>query len=303
MIAALGYAPRPTPLGRAAAGAATIHLWSFAVVALVIANPVVLTGCALGVAIAGIAAGASRALALAARWGAALGVVIVVVNALASQRGDSILVRGPELPVLGRLDISAEAIAEGGVLALRIVVVLAAFAVHTACVDPDRLLRLARPLARRSVLTASLIMRLVPLAASDHVRLREAALYRGPAAASVGRAAMLRRLVAGGLDRAVDMAATLELRGYASGAPGRPAPTPRAPGDAALAVSGLVALGAAVGARLSGLADFESYPTVAVDVGMATVALAAALPALAAAPVALDRLRSRRVPGHELAHA
>ena len=106
-------------------------------------------------------------------------------------------------------------------LALRIAVVLAAFAVHSACVDPDRVLRLLRPLARHSALTATLIARLVPLAAADHARLSEAAALRGPAAAPVGRAAIVRRLVAGSLDRAVDVAAALELRGYARGAPGR----------------------------------------------------------------------------------
>ena len=95
-----------------------------------------LAGCAAAVAIVGLGAGARRALALAARWGAALGVVIVAVNAIASQRGDTILVRGPDVPVLGTLDVTAEALAEGGVLALRIAIVFAAFAVLTACVDP-----------------------------------------------------------------------------------------------------------------------------------------------------------------------
>src|SRR5690606_38430839 len=129
----------------------------------------------------------------------------------------TILVRGWELPIVGRIDVSAEALAEGGVLGLRIAVVLAAFAVFSACVDPDRLLRLVRPLARHSALTATLITRLVPLAAADYARLREAAALRGPAAAPVGRAALTRRLVAGSLDHAVDVAATLELRGYARG--------------------------------------------------------------------------------------
>ena len=100
-------------------------------------------------------------------------------------------------------------------------VVLAAFAVHSACVDPDRMLRLLRPLARHSALTATLITRLVPLAAADHARLRDAQALRGPAAAPATRAALARRLVAGSLDRAVDIAATLELRGYARGVPRR----------------------------------------------------------------------------------
>ena len=48
----------------------------------------------------------------------------MIVNAIVSQRGDTILLRGGELPVLGRIDVSAEALVEGAVLALRITVVL-----------------------------------------------------------------------------------------------------------------------------------------------------------------------------------
>lgn len=296
MSSALAYAPRPTPLGRAGAGAAALHLWSFAAIAFVVSNPIVLAGCAAAVVIAGIAAGAKRALAVAARWGLALGAAIVAVNVIASQRGDTILVRGPDVPVLGTIDVSAEALAEGAILALRIAIVVAAFAIHTACVDPDRLLRLARPVARRSAFTATLIARLAPLAAADHARVREAAALRGPGAAPVGRAALLRRLVSGSLDRAVDVAATLELRGYAGDAPGRAPRRPRAPGDLAFAVSGLAALVLVVGARLAGAPDYESYPLIAIDAGPATMALALALPAMALTPLAMDRLRSRRIP-------
>ena len=303
MTSALAYAPRPTPLGRAGAGAAALHLWAFAAVAFAVGNPIVLAGCAGAVAIAGLAAGARRALAVAARWGAALGVVIVAVNVIASQRGDTILVRGPEVPVLGALDVTGEALAEGAVLALRIAIVFAAFAVQTACVDPDRLLRIARPIARRSALTATLITRLVPLAAADHAGVREAAALRGPGAAPVGRTALLHRLVAGSLDRAVDVAATLELRGYAGGAPGRAARPPRAPGDLAFALSGILALALVVGARLAGVAGYESYPLVAIDADLATVVLALALPVAALVPLALDRLRARRIPALAYAHA
>jgi len=303
VISPLAYAPRKTALGRAGAGYAAIHLWSFAAIAFVVANPIVLGGCAAAVAIAGLAAGARAALVLAARWGATLGLVIVAVNVVASQRGDTILVRGPDLPILGTIDISAEALAEGGVLALRIAIVVAAFAIHTACVDPDRLLRMARPMARHSALTATLIARLAPLAAADHARLRETTALRGPAAAPVGRAALLYRLLSGSLDRAVDVAATLELRGYAGEAPGRAARRPRAPGDVAFAASGLAVLALVVAARLAGVADYESYPLIAIDAGAAALALAVALPAAAIAPLALDHLRARRIPALRYARA
>ncbi len=293
MRSPIAYTPRPGPLGGASALAATAYLGAPAIVAFIYSNPVVLIGAAAAVAVAGLAAGAHRALAAAARWGAALGVFVVAVNAVASQRGDTILVRGWELPVLGQIDISAEALAEGGVLALRIAVVLAAFAVHSACIDPDRVLRLLRPLARHSALTATLITRLVPLAAADHTRLREAQGLRGPAAATAGRAVIIRRLVAGSLDRAVDVAAALELRGYARGVPRRAPDSRHSRHSWRFAASGLAMIALGIGARIAGAGSYESYPTISIDADAATLALAAALPLLAAAPYAGLSRRAR----------
>ena len=302
MISALTYVPRATPLGRAGPVAASAYLLSLAAAAFATSNPIVLAGVGAAVLVAGILGGAGRALALSARWGATLAVLVIATNAIASQRGDTVLVRGPEVPLLGTLDVSAEAIAEGAVLALRIAIVIAAFAVYTACVDPDRVLRLVRPVARRSALAASLIVRMVPLAAADQAQLREAAALRGPAAAPVGRAAMARRLVAGSLDRAVDVAATLELRGYAHGVPGRAARRPRSPAGAPFAVAALGNVALVIVALAGGVAGYESYPAASLDAGPATYAVAASLPLLAAAPfgVAGVRRRARRRPPRRL---
>jgi energy-coupling factor transport system permease protein len=292
---ALAYSPRPGPLSNASALAASAYLGSLAVVAFIYSNPIVLAAAGAAVVIAGLAAGARSALLLAGRWTAALGVLIVIVNAIASQRGETILVRGWDLPVLGQVDVSGEALVEGAILALRIGVVFAAFAVHSTCVDPDRTLRLLRPVARHSALTATLITRMVPLAAADHARLRDAQALRGPAAAPVGRAALVRRLVAGSLDRAVDVAATLELRGYGRGLPRRAA-APRASRHSwRFAAAGLAIAALGVGARIAGAGSYEAYPTVVLDTDLATLALAAALPLLAAAPFAgIGHGRGRR---------
>jgi energy-coupling factor transport system permease protein len=286
MRSPIAYRPRRTPLAQAGAFAASVYLTSLAVVAFVYSNPIVLAAAGLSVVVAGLAAKAGRALAASARWGLSLGVFIVVVNGLVAQRGDTVIVYGLWLPLLGHTDVSAEALAEGGVLALRILVVLMAFAVHAASVDPDRVLRMLRPLARRSALTATLIARLVPLAAADYVRLGEAAALRGPAAAPVGRAALARRLVAGSLDRAVDVAATLELRGYAHGPPRSARGGPRPRYAARFIVAGIAIAALAIGARIAGVGAYDSYPTVEVAVSAPTLLLAAAIPVLAALPFA-----------------
>jgi energy-coupling factor transport system permease protein len=291
MRSPLAYVPRRTRLGDAGALAASVYLGSFAVIAFAYSNPVMLAGSAAGVIVAGTAAKASRALWAAARWGVALGVFVIAVNGLVSQRGDTVIVHGLWLPLLGSTTVSAEALAEGGVLALRIVVVMMAFAVHCASVDPDRVLRLLRPVARRSALTATLIARLVPLAAADHLRLADAATLRGPAAAPVGRAALARRLVAGSLDRAVDVAATLELRGYAHGAPGSPRGARRSRHDRRFGVAGLAIVAAGLAGRIAGVGSFDAYPVVAMDVDPTTLVLAASIPVAAALPFATLRRR------------
>jgi energy-coupling factor transport system permease protein len=290
---ALAYVHRPGPIGDAGALAASCFLGAFVLVAFVCSSPVVLAGVLAAAVVVGISAGAGRALAATARWGIWLGVLIVAVNCVAAQRGETILVRGWDLPVLGPVDVSAEALAEGGVLALRILGVMLLFAVHTASVDPDRMLRLLRPVAGRSALTAGLIARMVPLAARDHARLREAAALRGPGAAPVGRAALLRRLVAGALDRSVEVAATLELRGYARGAPSAPGIRRPSRHDGLLFVTAGVVAAGAVATRIAGAGDFDAYPTVSVDAGTATLALALAMPLAAWLPFARARVASR----------
>jgi energy-coupling factor transport system permease protein len=294
MKAILAYAPRRGPLGRARPWIVAAYLAPLAILAFACANPIVLVAAGLAAAAAGAAAGAGAAIAQPLRFSFGLAVMVVVVNAIASQRGATILLRGFDLPVIGRVDVTLEALAEGAVLALRIVVALLVFTVWSACVNPDRVLRAIRPIAARSALTATLVSRLVPLAAADGSRLAEAGRLRGPAASPVGRAALVRRLIAGSLDRAVDIAATLELRGYALPGPVRPVRHRRERGEAALLAAALAGLALAAALTLGGAAGFDAYPRLAIDAGPGTLLAAAAIPAIALAPLLPDLLRRRR---------
>ena len=286
MRTTLAYTPRRGRLQGASVSAAALYLGSLVLVAFAYSNPIVLGGAGVAVAAAGLAAGARAALAMSVRWGVWLGATIVVVNALVTDRGDTVLVRGYDVPALGPMDVTLESLAAGAVLAERILVVTMAFAVWSACVDPDRVLRVVRPLARRSALTATLVSRLVPVAAGDLGRLRQAAALRGPGAAPAGRAALARRLVAGSLDRAMDVAATLELRGYALGVRAPAERSRRSRHDWKFVAAG-VAIGACgVAGLLAGAGGFDPYPEVTLDVDAATMAVAAALPLIAVFPFA-----------------
>lgn len=229
MRSPFAYLPRRGPLQSASPGAAVTYLGALTAVAFVYSNPLVLLAAGAAAVLAGRLAGARSAVRSALRMGLALALFVTVVNALVVDRGETVLARLGDWPLFGRVDVTAEALVAGLALGLRALVAMVAFAVYSACVDPDRVLRALRPFAGRSALTATLVSRLVPVAAADAARLRDAASLRGPGAAAVGRAPLARRLLAGSLDRAVDVAATLELRGYSLERP--PARRRRSGGD------------------------------------------------------------------------
>jgi len=289
MRSSFAYIPRRGPLQAASPGAAVVYLGALVVVAFLYSSPPVLAAVGVAAGLAGLLAGARRAVRAAIWLGLAIALPIVVVNALVVSRGETVLARLGEWPLFGQVNVTAEAIADGAVFGLRAVVVMIAFAVYSACVDPDRVLRALRPFAGRSALTATLISRLVPVAAADAARLRDAGHLRGPGAAPLGRAALVRRLLAGSLDRAVDVAATLELRGYSLHRPRRRF-VERLWGtqhsqsfqqasrfDRRFYLTGAVVLAAAIAGKALGADGFDAYPTVEVGTGPWTLGLSALL--------------------------
>jgi energy-coupling factor transport system permease protein len=311
MRSPFAYTPRPGPLQSASPGAAVAYLGALVVVAFLYSSPLVLLAAGVGVTIAGLLAGARSAVRAALRMGFALALLIVIVNALVVSRGETVIARLGEWPWFGQVDVTLEAIVAGLSIGLRAAVAMVAFAVYSACVDPDRVLRALRPIAGRSALTATLVSRLVPVTAADAARLRDARRLRGPGAAEVGKAALARRLLAGSLDRAVDVAATLELRGYSlESAHRRPRGALRGlygPGhvkgtdgtrrsryDARFYLVGAIVLAAAIAGKALGADDFDTYPEIEIGLGPETLALSALL--ILSGFVPLRRKRRARRP-------
>jgi len=275
MKSPFAYKAKRGPLQDASPGAAVSYLGAIVVVAFLYLNPLILLAAGAAATLAGVLAGARTAVRAALKLGLSLALLVVVVNALVTSRGETVVARLGHWPLLGRVDVTLEAIVAGVSYGLVAAATIVAFAVYSACVDPDRVLRALRPIAGRSALTASLVSRLVPVAAADAARLRDAATLRGPGAAPVGRAPLARRLLAGSLDRAVDVAATLELRGYSLDAPRARNRRARSRYDRRFyAVAALVLLTAIAGKILSA-DDFQAYPTASIGFGFMTLAVAA----------------------------
>lgn len=276
------YTPRPSPLHAARAGVATGFAMALALVPLLYDSPLVLAGALAAVVAAGIAAGVGGELARAARLAVPLGLLIIVVNPLVYREGETLLVRGGEL--LGyRIEITLEAIAYGGAAGLRLGVLTMAFALFTATVDPDELLRAMRRISYRSALTASLATRLAPVLARDALRVSDAARCRP---VQPPRTAVARATLTGALDRAVDVAAALELRGYASGRRPPRYRTPWSRHDLRVATAAGAVAALAVAARVAGAGGFDPYPSLALAAAPADLLAVALMPLLALAPFA-----------------
>jgi energy-coupling factor transport system permease protein len=277
------YERRASPLHAARAGVAAA--WAMALVgaALAFDHPLVLATL-LAVALAGAAAArVGRRVLSVLRFALPFAALIALVNPLVVREGLTVVWRFGEVPPFGQLDVTREAVVYGGLLGLRALVVLVAAAVLTATVDPDGLLRLLRRVSFRSALTAALAVRLVPVLQRDGRRLAEARRCRVD---QPGRVAVLRAVASGALDRAADVAATLEVRGYRSGRAVAAPAEPWSRHDAGFAASALAVALLAAGAYAGGLAGVEPYPATRVALGAPEWVLCAAVAFVALLPFA-----------------
>lgn len=281
----MSYRRRVSPLHAARAAAGIIWCAALGAGALICSNPIVLVAVLVAVLAGGAAAGVGHELRRALRLAVPLALAVAVINALVTPDGLTVIWRFGNLPVLGQRDVTLEATAYGAILGLRAATLVLCGVLYSVCVDPDEVLRLLRRWSFRSALTASVATRMLPVLLRDSARLAEAQRTRpGPAP---GRFQLMRATTAGVLDRALDVAAALEVRGYAgarSAMKGRGRPWSRH--DIGFVMSGGAVLALAVIARVTPVAAFHAYPALHMGAIPGTLALAAGLAGCALAPFA-----------------
>jgi energy-coupling factor transport system permease protein len=274
-----------SPLHAARAGAASAYCLALAAAGMLVEHPLVLAAIAVAILGAGAGAGVGADLRRTARFAVPLALFFALVNPFVVREGLTVFARLGEIPPFGQVDLTVEALVYGLVLGARVLVVMLGFALFSAALDPDELLRLLRRVSVHSAMTAVLATRLMPVLGRDARRLEEARRCRadGGGSGPLARLAVVRAVSSGALDRAVDVAATLEVRGY--GLP-RPA-TARGAGarlrepwsrhDRAFAAAAAVITGLMAWALTTSVADFGAYPTLRLELGLPEVALVAAL--------------------------
>ena len=162
------------------------------------------------------------------------GLTVFLLTPFVEVIGSHPLWTGPTVPVLGTLDVTTEELRNGLFQALRLVAVGLAFAVYALLLDHDRLLA-AAGWARRSTLAVALATRLVPVLERDARELRVALRGRR---VELGTMKLLSPLLAGSLERGLNLAEAMEARGYGrAGRTRAPRPPWTALDRAALGVS------------------------------------------------------------------
>ncbi|MEA2167181.1 MAG: energy-coupling factor transport system permease protein [Solirubrobacteraceae bacterium] len=217
------YRRRPSPLHAARAVVGLAWCVAISVAALVVHHPAVLFALVVAVVGAGFGARVGRTVLIGLAVSVPFGLAIVVCNGVFSRNGITVVWR-----LGGSWDVTSEALVQGGIYALSAAAILCVAGLYSAAVDPDDLLRSCRRLSFTSALTAALATRLVPVLWRDGQRLADA--QRARAGEPASRLMLMRAVSTGAMDRALDVAATLEVRGY--GAP-RAAAGPRAAGPRA----------------------------------------------------------------------
>lgn len=299
----LFYRRLASPLHAARAGVGALWAAALTAAALILYNPLPLGALALVVLGAAAGAGVGRQLVRTLRIAVIVGLPIVVINVLASRQGLTVFARLGNLGPFGQGDLTVEAVVYGAVIALKLTLLMLITTLASLAVDPDELLRGFRRLSFRSALTASLATRMIPVLGADARRLAEAQRTRpeDPTRGVRGRVALLSAIVGGSLERAMEVAATLELRGFAVAAEGRARSRrsrwrrsqtrlrrPWSRHDLAFGCSAFAVVALALVGRLSGAASFEAYPLLRMQTGGGTWVLCAALIAAVLLPF-IDR--------------
>jgi len=193
--------------------------------------------------------------------------VLMVVNPLVIRSGATIIWQGPVVPLLGRLDISLEAIYFGLVSGLRLLVILSIFCLYNLMVNPDQALNLFARAAGKSALMVALATRMFPTMVRDLRRIKEVMELRGVDfdQGSLGQrvkkyAGLYNVLLFSSLEGSLEIAESMQARAYGSGKRTIYSRHLLRPRDYLTLGGSLLALSAAVWGLAHGCGGFNFYP-------------------------------------------
>lgn len=149
---------------------------------------------------------------------------VVVLNPILSHSGQTVLVFGPYIPMIGRLDITLEALLYGINMGIRMFIVLLGFYIYGSVVNSDRMFSLISRFAGKSILITAMAFRMVPKMAKKLKTASEAQMARGVKFQGRGKIAnvkntlfLVKIIVVSALEDSIETAESMYIRAYGSG--------------------------------------------------------------------------------------
>lgn len=152
------------------------------------------------------------------RISAWVGIFILLLNLLFFQGGSSVLFEAQlGIPYLENLRITFESLLFGITMALRLSVVMAAFAIASLTISPEEAMLMLSKLKvpGKTVFMTSLSARFVPMLLEDAETLEQVQKTRGAKLKGIrGKGPILIPLLSSSLERSVSVAEAMEARGF-----------------------------------------------------------------------------------------
>lgn len=272
----------------------SFYVFTVFVLALLHMNPVYLVPLLMITGVVIVASGNKDPYKGYLRLSLPLIVMLMIINGLFIKAGATVIYRGPVLPVLGRIRITAEALAYGGGMGLRLLIIISAFCLFTYTVQPDRFMKLFGPFGNRTVFLMTLSIRLFPLMVTDYRRIMEVQRCRGVRFNSSRWPERVRNLfpvvsvlLLSSLERSFMQAESMYARGFGSGRRTQYSSELWRRRDSIINILTATALIFGIWLQVAGISAFEYYPRMT---SLASVALwpVAVLVLLLSAPVMMD---------------
>jgi len=200
-------------------------------------------------------------------WMAAL---VLFLNPLLCQSGETVLLSLPSLPLIGRRFFTLEALCYGAAMGIRLLGVITAFALYNTLVHPDKVTGLLSRFAWKSALVVSMSTRMIPVLARDLAAAREVQQMRGVDFSSGNLRQRLQKygwllelLLVSSLEGSLQTAEAMQARAFGCGPRSHYRHELVRPRDYLCFLSGLFALLLSVYARVRGYSAFSFYPKLA----------------------------------------
>ncbi|ADL07130.1 energy-coupling factor transporter transmembrane component T [Thermosediminibacter oceani] len=193
--------------------------------------------------------------------------VIIIVNAVTVRAGQTVLWRGPYIPVFGRLNVSLEAVLFGAVMGLRLLLIMSIFCLYNFMIHPDRVLDMLSRFSSKSGLVLSLAARMFPAMVSRLDGIREVLTARGVdfnagtlKEKMAKYAVLMKILLLTSLEDSMETAQAMYARAFGSGRRSYYVRENLRPRDTACLAASLAALATAAYGLEKGLGTFRFYP-------------------------------------------